>query len=196
MIKRNEFNKILQLIDAGILSSNNELSNLINSLHPIIDMEVFIYDSSKTGNDSIVIINNTIESNLTSLLNYITEVNDFQDLKLGKNKYQVSWELSFIGLDIIIENTIINSFEFLTNKLVDINSINSFLLKEFDNIKGFINTPTESFKTSSQTNIVFTNPNQNLENYYTKYTQDYPDLVTKTSWNFNYSIKLICNKVV
>ena len=193
MIRRNEFNKILQLIDAGILSSNNELVNLIDSLPPIVDNELFIYEKQT---DSTNNVNHTIDNNLVSLTDYINDLNLLQSLKIGKNKFQISWALNFNGVDITIENTIINSLEMTNVSLTTIDEINAFLTKEFNSIKTFINSPTKATKDNLVTSLLFNNPNQNLEVYYNKYPESYSSLITSTSWNFNYSIKLICKKVV
>lgn len=189
MIRHEEFNKILQLIDAGILSSERGILNHVDSLSPLVDIESFSYIIN--GNPSTS--NHTIDMNLLSIINYINELNTLQNLRIGKNDYQIKWQIKFTGLIINIEDTLINKVRIDSINLKTIDSINEYLLNEFNNLKEFVQLPTLA-KSQNLNSTIDLKDLEKLTYYYNMLEEDYTDLVKTTNWDFQYAISLYYEK--
>lgn len=188
MIRRNELNKILQLIDAGILISDQEIINHIDGLPLIVDNEIFSFDY-KTN--KITNSNNGIDLYIEDITSYVDKINTLSNIRISKNNIQVSWELYFTDVSISIEDVCIDQFSIGSNMVDSIETINTLLSNEFKNIKEFILEPTGIIP---NTKIEFSkNPNfLVLKSKFLELTneQEYLKFIEQTRWDFGYSIKL------
>lgn len=186
MIRRNEFNKILQLIDAGVLISDQEVINHINGLPLIIDNEIFSYEfnSNKITNRLA-----SIDVYIEELDAYIQHLNNLSNLRVSKNQIRVWWELSFIGLNVVIEDVSIDAFDIGANSLKTIEEINSMLSVEFQSIKDYIQNP-DVVPTTSKLKF-----NQgNFPKFKTLLGAEYQEFIRSSDWNFEYQFKLNYSK--
>lgn len=190
MIRRNELNKILQLIDAGILISDQEIINHIDGLPLIVDSEVFSFDY-KTN--TITNSNNGIDLYIEDIISYIDRINTLSNIRISKNNIQVSWELYFTDVSISIEDVCIDQFSISSNMVDSIETINTLLSNEFKNIKEYIIEPNGVIP---NTKIEFSkNPNLNFLVLKSKFLEltnelEYLKFIEQTRWDFGYSIKL------
>ena len=137
MIRREEFNKILQLIDAGIIAPNDSLVNVSKLIDDIQDSESFNIDF-KIGSvtDPIIITStDTIDGNILKIQDFIESFNQKEQLKITKNKYSLSWKLSFYGLVIDIEDILFDNFKVSSGEFTTSEAMASYLTSAFKIIK-------------------------------------------------------------
>lgn len=200
MIRRNEYNKLIQLINAGILTSEKDFQANINALSPILGEEIYTFNLLTDVKNKLT---TSIDDNLIALNTFITDINNFEKLKLSKNTYKVFWVLEFTNVVINVEKERYPIEEFVVdtnqnNTYTEIAQLNNFLDTEFVNIKNYIQNPKNA--SSLVTNIKFSEPDTNAFNLYFKffdpeYKSFIDEISSDISINFGYTLKLDYMKV-
>lgn len=184
MISRDEFNKVLKLIDAGIITPFDNIQHIIDFSEPIKGSEEFIIDFKigTADNPSVLGSTNKLNNLLTNTINFIDEFNQKEDLKLSKVKHRLYWELEFYGISINIEDIYVDSFDMDSDNVKKIEGINSYLQRLFKNIKLSLIDP-ETIINGFPTNIPNLKYLKNIDSL------NYTDVIIKSSVSGN--IKLV-----
>lgn len=203
MIRRNEFNKILQLMDAGILTSEKQVTDLIDQKPAYLNIDNYTYNlKDKTHNKSSTNINDDI----AYITLYINKFNDFEELKLSKNKITLYYDIKPISISINIEDIQLGLLELKNNLTTTNDSIQKFELlveEEIIKISNYLSSVNLSIPTDS--NFDFSDLDI-INEYYNKYsvTKDYSGnssndflwLFENLTFKVNYSITIEYNKGV
>ena len=203
MIRREEFNKILQLIDAGIIASNDSLVNISKLTNGINDSESFNINFNIGSLDDPIIITstNSIDENMLKIQEFIDTFNQKEQLKITKNKYSLSWKLSFYGLVIDIEDILFDSFKVTSNEFTISEDIASYLTSAFKIIKLCLIDPMNISNLQAATAKGFEIDLSNLRYFKEIDAYEYSELIKKTNsagkirLTLSYSIDIIVNKV-
>lgn len=203
MIRREEFNKILQLIDAGIIAPNDSLVNISKLTDTIHDSESFSINFNIGSLDDPIILNatDTIDSNMIKIQEFIDGFNQKEQLKITKNKYNLSWKLSFYGLVIDIEDILFDSFKVNSSEFTSSEAIASYLTSAFKIIKLCLIDPMNITNLQSAQNFGFEIDLSNLRYFKEIDSFEYLELIKKTNsagkikLSLSYSVDIIVNKV-
>lgn len=203
MIRREEFNKILQLIDAGIIAPNDSLVNISKLTDSIHDSESFdINFNIGSLTDPIIIKStDTIDTNMIKIQEFIDGFNQKEQLKITKNRYNLSWKLSFYGLVIDIEDILFDSFKVTSNEFTKSEDIASYLTSAFKIIKLCLIDPMNISNLQAATAKGFEIDLSNLRYFKEMDAYEYSELIKKTNsagkirLTLSYSIDIIVNKV-
>lgn len=203
MIRREEFNKILQLIDAGIIAPNDSLVNISKLTDSIHDSESFdINFNIGSLTDPIIIKStDTIDTNMIKIQEFIDGFNQKEQLKITKNKYSLSWKLSFYGLVIDIEDILFDSFKVASNEFTKSEDIASYLTSAFKIIKLCLIDPMNISNLQAATANGFEIDLSNLRYFKELDAYEYSELIKKTNsagkirLTLSYSIDIMVNKV-
>lgn len=209
MIRREELDKILKLLNAGIIGPElNSSMDLGSPIKRIYGEEIFEfnykYQNPEDVNDIDIMagippknISNSIDEDLTFINTELDKINNFQTLKISKNDYRYKWKIKFFGLELNIEDTILD-FATIDNTDIgyinNIESINQYLISEFSKLNQFIINP-DIFKTLESNTINF-NEFQTLNYYYSSYKDDYNSMVIGNClFSFKYMIDIYAEKI-
>ncbi len=203
MIRREEFNKILQLIDAGIIAPNDSLVNISKLTDSIYDSESFDINFNVGSLTDPIIIKSTdtIDTNMIKIQEFIDGFNQKEQLKITKNKYSLSWKLSFYGLVIDIEDILFDSFKVASNEFTKSEDIASYLTSAFKIIKLCLIDPMNISNLQAATANGFEIDLSNLRYFKELDAYEYSELIKKTNsagkirLTLSYSIDIMVNKV-
>ena len=203
MIRREEFNKILQLIDAGIIAPNDSLVNVSKLIDDIQDSESFNIDF-KIGSvtDPIIITStDTIDGNILKIQDFIESFNQKEQLKITKNKYSLSWKLSFYGLVIDIEDILFDNFKVSSGEFTTSEAMASYLTSAFKIIKLCLIDPMNISNIQAAKTFGFDVDLSNLRYFKEIDQHEYSELIKNTnsakkiSLTLSYSISIMVNKI-
>ena len=203
MIRREEFNKILQLIDAGIIAPNDSLVNISKLTDSIHDSESFDinFNIGSLADPIIIKSTDTIDTNMIKIQEFIDGFNQKEQLKITKNKYSLSWKLSFYGLVIDIEDILFDSFKVTSNEFTKSEDIASYLTSAFKIIKLCLIDPMNISNLQAATAKGFEINLSNLRYFKEIDAYEYSELIKKTNsagkirLTLSYSIGIMVNKV-
>lgn len=203
MIRREEFNKILQLIDAGIIASNDSLVNISKLTNGINDSESFNINFNIGSLDDPIIIKstNSIDENMLKIQEFIDIFNQKEQLRITKNKYSLSWKLSFYGLVIDIEDILFDGFKVTSGEFTKSENIASYLTSAFKIIKLCLIDPTNISNIQAATAKGFEINLSNLRYFKEIDAYEYTELIKKTNsaekirLTLSYSIDILVNKI-
>lgn len=203
MIRREEFNKILQLIDAGIIAPNDSLVNISKLTDSIHDSESFDinFNIGSLADPIIIKSTDTIDTNMIKIQEFIDGFNQKEQLKITKNKYSLSWKLSFYGLVIDIEDILFDSFKVASNEFTKSEDMASYLTSAFKIIKLCLIDPMNISNLQAATAKGFEIDLSNLRYFKEIDTYEYSELIKKTNsagkirLTLSYSIDIMVNKV-
>lgn len=203
MIRREEFNKILQLIDAGIIAPNDSLVNISKLTDSIHDSESFDinFNIGSLVDPIIIKSTDTIDENMLKIQEFIDGFNRKEQLKITKNKYNLSWKLSFYGLVIDIEDILFDSFKVTSNEFTKSEDIASYLTSAFKIIKLCLIDPMNISNLQAATAKGFEINLSNLRYFKEIDAYEYTELIKKTNsaekirLTLSYSIDILVNKV-
>ena len=203
MIRREEFNKILQLIDAGIIAPNDSLVNISKLTDSIHDSESFDinFNIGSLADPIIIKSTDTIDTNMIKIQEFIDGFNQKEQLKITKNKYSLSWKLSFYGLVIDIEDILFDSFKVTSNEFTKSEDIASYLTSAFKIIKLCLIDPMNISNLQAATAKGFEIDLSNLRYFKEIDAYEYSELIKKTNsagkirLTLSYSIGIMVNKV-
>ena len=203
MIRREEFNKILQLIDAGIIAPNDSLVNISKLTDSIHDSESFDinFNIGSLADPIIIKSTDTIDTNMIKIQEFIDGFNQKEQLKITKNKYSLSWKLSFYGLVIDIEDILFDSFKVNSNEFTKSEDIASYLTSAFKIIKLCLIDPMNISNLQAATAKGFEINLSNLRYFKEIDAYEYSELIKKTNsagkirLTLSYSIGIMVNKV-
>lgn len=195
MLYREELNKLLQLLDAGIIGFDD--NNFDGPVKRVYGAESFEFDFAST-NMNPTNIHQNLDKDLTAIIAIIDKANSLQNLKIGKNTIKYVWKINFFNVVVNIEDAIIDSDNLNKSSntktyFSSIEDINTYLLDEFGKLISFIKDP--SISNQLQSSIDF----QKFETliwYFENYGLDYDDLISgKIKIDFKYVIDIFSEKV-
>ena len=203
MIRREEFNKILQLIDAGIIASNDSLVNISKLTNGINDSESFNINFNIGSLDDPIIIKstNSIDENMLKIQEFIDIFNQKEQLRITKNKYSLSWKLSFYGLVIDIEDILFDGFKVTSGEFTKSENIASYLTSAFKIIKLCLIDPTNISNIQAAQTLGFEIDLNNLRYFKEIDSFEYTELIKKTNnagkirLTISYSVDIMVNKI-
>ncbi len=203
MIRREEFNKILQLIDAGIIAPNDSLVNVSKLIDDIQDSESFNIDFNiGSVTDPIIITStDTIDGNILKIQDFIESFNQKEQLKITKNKYSLSWKLSFYGLVIDIEDILFDNFKVSSGEFTTSEAMASYLTSAFKIIKLCLIDPMNISNIQAAKTFGFDVDLSNLRYFKEIDQHEYSELIKNTNsakkinLTFSYSISIMVNKI-
>lgn len=203
MIRREEFNKILQLIDAGIIAPNDSLVNVSKLIDDIQDSESFNIDFNiGSVTDPIIITStDTIDGNILKIQDFIESFNQKEQLKITKNKYSLSWKLSFYGLVIVIEDILFDNFKVSSGEFTTSEAMASYLTSAFKIIKLCLIDPMNISNIQAAKTFGFDVDLSNLRYFKEIDQNEYSELIKNTNsakkinLTFSYSISIMVNKI-
>lgn len=202
MIRREEFNKILKLIDAGILASNDNLVDVSKLSNDLVGYDSFEVDFKIGSIDDPIVINetNSIDTTLVNVQEFIDYYNEKEQLKLSKNKYTLSWGFSFYGLTIDIEDILFDTFQITTDKFKTNEAIRTYLTSAFKIVKPCLINPMDNGSIIDAKGFGFKLNLDNLIHLRTLDNVGYSNLIKDLSddgeikLTLSYSISLIVSK--
>lgn len=110
MIYREEFEKILKLIDAGIIGSQDSYIESILTTESIINSENFNLVLSPNG---FIYTKDTsnLEKDFLEMDNFIQFLKEKESLRIGKNQFNFDWNLEILDFELYIENILFGYIE-------------------------------------------------------------------------------------
>lgn len=203
MIRREEFNKILQLIDAGIIASNDSLVNISKLTNGLNDSESFNINFNIGSLDDPIIIKstNSIDENMLKIQEFIDGFNQKEQLRITKNKYSLSWKLSFYGLVIDIEDILFDGFKVTSGEFTTTETMASYLTSAFKIIKLCLIDPMNISNIQAAQALGFEIDLNNLRYFKEIDSFEYAELIKKTNiagkirLTISYSVDIIVNKI-
>lgn len=203
MIRREEFNKILQLIDAGIIASNDSLVNISKLTNGLNDSESFNINFNIGSLDDPIIIKstNSIDENMLKIQEFIDGFNQKEQLRITKNKYSLSWKLSFYGLVIDIEDILFDGFKVTSGEFTTSEAMASYLTSTFKIIKLCLIDPMNISNIQAAQALGFEIDLNNLRYFKEIDSFEYAELIKKTNiagkirLTVSYSVDIIVNKI-
>ena len=203
MIRREEFNKILQLIDAGIIASNDSLVNISKLTNGLNDSESFNINFNIGSLDDPIIIKstNSIDENMLKIQEFIDGFNQKEQLRITKNKYSLSWKLSFYGLVIDIEDILFDGFKVTSGEFTTSETMASYLTSTFKIIKLCLIDPMNISNIQAAQALGFEIDLNNLRYFKEIDSFEYAELIKKTNiagkirLTVSYSVDIIVNKI-
>lgn len=203
MIRREEFNKILQLIDAGIIASNDSLVNISKLTNGLNDSESFNINFNIGSLDDPIIIKstNSIDENMLKIQEFIDGFNQKEQLRITKNKYSLSWKLSFYGLVIDIEDILFDGFKVTSGEFTTSEAMASYLTSTFKIIKLCLIDPMNISNIQAAQALGFEIDLNNLRYFKEIDSFEYAELIKKTNiagkirLTISYSVDIMVNKI-
>ena len=202
MIRREELDKLLQLLNAGIIGpESNDFDGPVKRLY---GMETFVFNFKYDTNNIDIIngnppknFNNSIDKDLSLIIETLDKVNIVQGLKIGKNSVRYKWKIKFYGLDLNIEETLLDTANIDNTNigyLGNIEDINQYLISEFNKISSFIKDP-KVYDTIPSTTISF-QEFSTIDWYYNQFKEHYNELIVgDCKIQFKYFIDIFSEKI-
>lgn len=136
MIYKNQFEKLLKLIDAGIIGSQDLYQESISSTDNLINTEDFnLTITFGTDSDTFTVNKETsnIDLDIESIDIFLQDLRNKESLRIGKNSFTFDWNLEIIDYEIKIENMIFGN---VTDKTLK----NSSIIRLFSSAEYLDNT--------------------------------------------------------
>ena len=110
MIYREEFEKILKLIDAGVIGSQDSYIESILTTESIINSENFNLVLSPNG---FIYTKDTsnLEKDFLEMDNFIQFLKEKESLRIGKNQFNFDWNLEILDFELYIEDILFGYIE-------------------------------------------------------------------------------------
>lgn len=192
MIYREEFEKILKLIDAGIIGSQDSYIESILTTESIINSENFNLVLSPNG---FIYTKDTsnLEKDFLEMDNFIQFLKEKESLRIGKNQFNFDWNLEILDFELYIEDIL---FGYIKGKTlinletpIIISSTNSKDEKDGNvEITEFLNNFFNELFTKLAEKIM--NPSlqlfPELNYYFSQYNNQINEAQTKVPLNENY----------
>lgn len=201
MIHKEQFDKILKLIDAGILWPQDSYIESISTIESLINLEEFkmnITFGTTSDTYSILKLSNNLEKDIETIEALINQLRNKEHLRIGKNTFIFDWNIEILDYEVSIEDLTIGKFS-------DKNLNNYTILKIFNSLDYF-EKKFESYLNNSLSKIFeeLRNPTDlnlpDLNDYYklfvtNKYSPNsYKDLIKNSSIKISYRITINLNK--
>lgn len=192
MIHRNEFNKVVQLIDAGIIGSHLNQANLQIPNQSITNFENFqitlIFPNP--GIEPEIGISKTttnIDDDILFAESSIIKMKEFDLLKIGKNSFNFDWNITFLAYEVNIEDILFN------HKDITENNTKSSLEFQDQSIIQYLNSLFENIKDELLDGSAFSE----LSFYKSKLSlEDYNNLISIVKIKLIYQINFISDKII
>lgn len=135
MIHKQQLDKILNFIDAGIIIPQSAYLDSIKSLEAIINFEDYsiniIYGTTLDNYNKIKLSQN-LENDILTMNNILSELNEQESKRIGKNSFTFNWELEILDYEILIEDITIMKIE---NSILNEESNKVFKKEEVENLE-------------------------------------------------------------
>lgn len=192
MIHRNEFNKVVQLIDAGIIGSHLNQANLQIPNQSITNFENFqitlIFPNP--GIEPEIGISKTtanIDNDILFAESSIIKMKEFDLLKIGKNSFNFDWNITFLAYEVNIEDILFN------HKDITENNTKSSLEFQDQSIIQYLNSLFENIKDELLDGSAFSE----LSFYKSKLSlEDYNNLISIVKIKLIYQINFLSDKII
>ena len=192
MIYREEFEKILKLIDAGIIGSQDSYIESILTTESIINSENFNLVLSPNG---FIYTKDTsnLEKDFLEMDNFIQFLKEKESLRIGKNQFNFDWNLEILDFELYIEDILFGYIECKTLLNLEtpiIISSNNSKDENDGNVKisEFLNNFFNELFTKLMEKI--TNPSlqlfPELNYYFSRYNNQINEAQTEVPLNENY----------
>ena len=192
MIYREEFEKILKLIDAGIIGSQDSYIESILTTESIINSENFNLVLSPNG---FIYTKDTsnLEKDFLEMDNFVQFLKEKESLRIGKNQFNFDWNLEILDFELYIEDILFGYIECKTllnlETPIIIPSNNSKDEKDGNvKISEFLNNFFNELFTKLKEKI--TNPSlqlfPELNYYFSRYNNQINEAQTEVPLNENY----------
>lgn len=213
MIYREEFEKILKLIDAGIIGSQDSYIESILTTESIINSENFNLVLSSNG---FIYTKDTsnLEKDFLEMDNFIQFLKEKESLRIGKNQFNFDWNLEILDFELYIEDILFGYIECKTllnletpiiissnnskdekNGNVEITEfLNNFFNELFTKLVGKIKNP--SLQLFPELNYYFSRYNNQINEAQTEtpLNENYENLIQHLKVSINYRVNVEIDK--
>lgn len=201
MIHKEQFDKILKLIDAGILWPQDSYVESISTIESLINLEEFkmnITFGTTSDTYSVLKLSNNLEKDIETIEALINQLRNKEQLRIGKNTFNFDWNIEILDYEVSIEDLTIGKFS-------DKNLNNYTILKIFNSLDYF-EKKFENYLNNSLSKIFeeLRNPTDlnlpDLNDYYKLFvtnnysSNSYKDLIKNSSIKISYRITINLNK--
>lgn len=201
MIHKEQFDKILKLIDAGILWPQDSYVESISTIESLINLEEFkmnITFGTTSDTYSVLKFSNNLEKDIETIEALINQLRNKEQLRIGKNTFNFDWNIEILDYEVSIEDLTIGKFS-------DKNLNNYTILKIFNSLDYF-EKKFENYLNNSLSKIFeeLRNPTDlnlpDLNDYYKLFvtnnysSNSYKDLIKNSSIKISYRITINLNK--
>lgn len=201
MIHKEQFDKILKLIDAGILWPQDSYIESISTIESLINLEEFkmnITFGTTSDTYSVLKLSNNLEKDIETIEALINQLRNKEQLRIGKNTFNFDWNIEILDYEVSIEDLTIGKFS-------DKNLNNYTILKIFNSLDYF-EKKFENYLNNSLSKIFeeLRNPTDlnlpDLNDYYKLFitnnysSNSYKDLIKNSSIKISYRITINLNK--